>query len=323
MTSIDIFGESQAFDDKALGIFRFQAVENPVYRIYLSHLNVNASSIDRVEDIPFLPISFFKSHRVIGDHLQVDRVFQSSGTGGERSKHYLADTSLYEASFIINFEREFGSLDEICILGLLPNYQENPNSSLLYMMNELMERTASNGSQYLSLDQADLKQLLQKANQSQLKTILVGVSFALMDLAELMPLDLSNLIIIETGGMKGQRKELTREALHNQLKEAFHQKQIMSEYGMCELLSQAYSKANGIFTCPPWMKVYTRPMHDPFGPMELKRTGVVKIIDLANIYSCSFIETEDLGKVYANETFEILGRLDHTQLRGCNLMFQS
>lgn len=323
MTSIDIFGTSQAFEQKAMEIFRFQAQENPIYQSYLSHLGIDFSDISKIEDIPFLPISFFKTHRVICDHLQVDRVFQSSGTGGERSKHFLADTSLYEASFIINFEREFGSLDEICILGLLPNYQENPNSSLLYMMNELMERTESNGSQYLSLDQTDLKQILQQANKSQLKTILVGVSFALMDLAEQLPMDLSNVIIMETGGMKGQRKEITRESLHNHLKKAFNHKQIMSEYGMCELLSQAYSHADGIFNCPSWMKVYTRPMHDPFGEMELGRTGVVKIIDLANIYSCSFIETEDIGKVYKNGSFEILGRLDHTQLRGCNLMFQA
>ena len=323
MTSIDIFGESQAFEHKALEIFRFQAQENPVYQSYLSNLKINPQTITKLQDIPFLPIALFKTHRVLCDHLEVDRVFQSSGTGGERSKHFLADTSLYEASFIINFEREFGSLDEICILGLLPNYQENPHSSLLYMMNELMERTQSNGSQYLSLEQGDLKQILQKANQSQLKTILVGVSFALIDLAEQLPMDLSKLIIIETGGMKGQRKEITRDALHSQLKKAFNQKQIMSEYGMCELLSQAYSKADGIFRSPPWMKVYTRPLQDPFGAMELERTGVVKIIDLANIYSCSFIETEDLGKVYQDGSFEILGRLDHRQLRGCNLMFQS
>lgn len=320
MTTIDIFKDDDNFDAKALEVFRFQSLENETYKKYLSHLGVEAEEIQSIEDIPFLPIEFFKTHRVVCENLGVERVFKSSGTGGQRSSHSLVDTSLYEASFILNFEREFGSLDEICILGLLPNYQENPDSSLLYMMNELFERTERNGSMFLDPNDPELEVILKKANQSKLKTILIGVSFALLGLAEKTSIDLSNLIVMETGGMKGQRKEITRAELHETLKESFNLKVVYSEYGMCELLSQAYSRGNGVFNSPPWMKVITRPIKEPFGSLHLAETGVVKIIDLANIYSCSFIETADLGKVFKDGSFTILGRLDYAQIRGCNLM---
>lgn len=322
MTTIDIFKADDDFETKALEIFRFQASENEVYKNYLEHLGIVAADIRALEDIPFLPISFFKSQRVVCDHFTIAQVFKSSGTGGERSSHYIVDPSLYEASFILNFEREFGALEEICVLGLLPSYQENPDSSLLYMMNELIERTASNGSAFLDANDPELHAKLKKANQSKLKTILVGVSFALLDLVKEEELDLSNLIIMETGGMKGRRKEITRDELHSILQKSLKQKNIYSEYGMCELLSQAYSKGKGVFNCPPWMKVYTRPVEEPFSPMQIGVAGLVKIIDLANIYSCSFIETADLGKVYEDGSFEILGRVDHSQIRGCNLLVQ-
>lgn len=321
MVSIDIFNAQDNFEEQALALFRFQAEENLVYKQYLEHLRVDPAVIEDIEQIPFLPISFFKNTRVLSTALPIERVFKSSGTGNQRSNHYVVDTALYIHSFIENFERNYGSLEELCILGLLPNYQENPNSSLLFMMDELIARTANNGSQYLNLSQADLQAFLKKANKSRLKTILVGVSFALLDLAELAYLDLSNFIILETGGMKGRRKEITREALHEVLCKQFNQKRIHSEYGMCELLSQAYSPGLGIFHPPAWMKVWTRPIQEPYSKMEIDKAGLVKVVDLANVYSCSFIETEDIGIVYKDGSFKILGRADHAQLRGCNLMY--
>lgn len=320
MISIDILNAHENFEQQALEIFYFQASENEVYKNYLKHLNIDPLSIDALENIPFLPISFFKSKKILSTDLPIQRVFKSSGTGLQRSSHYIVDSQVYISSFVENFERTYGALEEICILALLPNYQENPHSSLLFMMDELITRTEQNGSQYLNLDQKELRNFLKKANKSELRTILIGVSFALLDLAEMGALDLSKLIILETGGMKGRRKEITREALHQVLGQNFQQQKIHSEYGMCELLSQAYSKGDGIFQAPAWMKVMTRPIQEPYSAMEIGKAGIVKIVDLANIYSCSFIETEDIGVVQNDGTFEILGRADHTQLRGCNLM---
>jgi hypothetical protein len=320
MISIDILNAHENFEQQALEIFYFQALENEVYKNYLKHLNIDPLSIDALENIPFLPISFFKSKKILSTDLPIQRVFKSSGTGLQRSSHYIVDSQVYISSFVENFERTYGALEEICILALLPNYQENPHSSLLFMMDELITRTEQNGSQYLNLDQKELRNFLKKANKSELRTILIGVSFALLDLAEMGALDLSKLIILETGGMKGRRKEITREALHQVLGQNFQQQKIHSEYGMCELLSQAYSKGDGIFQAPAWMKVMTRPIQEPYSAMEIGKAGIVKIVDLANIYSCSFIETEDIGVVQKDGTFEILGRADHTQLRGCNLM---
>jgi hypothetical protein len=310
MVSIDIFNAQDNFEE-----------QNAVYRKYLSHLKIDPDKIQAVNQIPFLPISFFKSSKVISTDLPVERVFKSSGTGNQRSSHYIVDSQLYINSFVENFERYYGALDEICILALLPNYQENPQSSLLFMMDELLTRTAMNGSQYLNLNQFELQTFLKQANKSKLKTILIGVSFALLDLAELGAVDLSNLIILETGGMKGRRKEITREELHQVLCKQFHQKHIHSEYGMCELLSQAYSQGEGVFKAPSWMKVLTRPIQEPYSAMEIGQAGIVKIIDLANVYSCSFIETEDIGIVYKDGSFKIIGRADHAQLRGCSLLY--
>lgn len=321
MVSIDILNAQDNFEEQALALFNFQAQENEVYRKYLSHLKIDPDTIRKINQIPFLPISFFKTSRVLSTNLPIERVFKSSGTGTQRSSHYIVDSQLYMNSFVENFERNYGSLDELCILALLPNYQENPQSSLLFMMDELITRTSQNGSQYLSLDQLELQVFLKKANKSNLKTILIGVSFALLDLAEFGSVDLSNLIILETGGMKGRRKEITREELHLVLCKQFNQKRVHSEYGMCELLSQAYSHGAGVFNAPPWMKVLTRPMQEPYSKMEIAKAGIVKIIDLANVYSCSFIETEDIGVVYKDGSFKILGRADHAQLRGCNLMY--
>lgn len=320
MASIDIFKADDDFEAKALEIFRFQATENEVYGNYIKHLGLQFDQLTCIEEIPFLPIELFKTQRVFCQNLSISKVFKSSGTGGDSSHHYIVDNAIYETSFLLNFEAEFGSLDELCVLALLPNYQKNPNSSLLYMVNEIIERTKSNGSKFLDVNDAKLAEKLKKANESRLKTILVGTSFALLDFAEQYPLDLSNLIIMETGGMKGRRVEITRFELHDSLKSKLNQKDIYSEYGMCELLSQAYAKKNGIFSCPPWMRVYTRPIGEPFSKMQVNKSGVLKVIDLANIYSCSFIETSDLGIVRDDGRFEVIGRIDHAQIRGCTLL---
>ncbi|MDA9952164.1 acyl transferase [Chitinophagales bacterium] len=320
MASIDIFKADDDFEAKALEIFRFQATENEVYGNYIKHLGLQFDQLTRIEEIPFLPIELFKTQRVFCQNLSISKVFKSSGTGGDRSHHYIVDPAIYETSFLLNFEAEFGALEELCVLALLPNYQKNPNSSLLYMINEIVERTKTNGSKFLDVNDAKLAEKLKNANGSKLKTILVGTSFALLDFAEQYPLDLSNLIVMETGGMKGRRVEITRFELHDSLKSKLNQQDIYSEYGMCELLSQAYAKKNGVFSCPPWMRVYTRPIGEPFSDMQVNKSGILKVIDLANIYSCSFIETADLGIVSDDGSFEVIGRIDHAQIRGCALL---
>lgn len=322
MTSLDIFSPHANFNEQALEIFHFQAEANEVYKKYLEILGVKREEVQSIEQIPFLPIDFFKKHKVVCANFPIERVFKSSGTGKDRSLHYIVDSAIYRASFIHHFEKVYGSLDEICILALLPNYQENKDSSLLFMANELIALTEKNGSSFINLETPGLDMKLKSANKSALKTIVIGVSFALLDLAERFPQDLSNVIIMETGGMKGKRAEITRTELHSILKAAFHQENIHSEYGMCELLSQAYAIKNGIFHCPSWMQVSTRPLHEPFTKTEYGKAGLIKIIDLANVYSCSFIETADIGISYEDGSFEILGRVDYASLRGCNLMYQ-
>lgn len=321
MYTNDIFNIDHNFEEIALAVFSFQAENNPVYKAYLKHLSIDADTIKRVADIPFLPISFFKTQKVVCQDFPIETIFKSSGTGIEKSTHYIVSTALYKTSFLKNFQHIYGSLNEILFLGLLPSYQENKFSSLLFMVDELIAQTKKNGSRYLSLkDDKELLKILQKANESKLKVILMGVSFALLDLAEKHQIDLSNITIIETGGMKGRRKEITRNELHETLQQAFGVKEIHSEYGMCELLSQAYATKKGIFKPPSWMRVATRPLQEPFAKVNYNETGVLKVIDLTNIYSCSFIETEDLGIAYKNGNFEVLGRIDYAALRGCSLM---
>lgn len=307
-------------EKKALELFYFQASINPVYQTYLNHLKIDPFEVSSMEEIPFLPIQFFKHHKVIGKDFPVQRVFKSSGTQHLRSTHYITDLDLYERVFVKILELEYGDLQEMRIAALLPNYQENKDSSLLYMVNHLIDLTKNNGSEFLAFDEG-LKDKLIELNQSPFKVLLFGVSYALLDLAEQHQIDLSNCIVLETGGMKGRREELTREELHHQLTTSFRLSSIHSEYGMCELLSQAYSKGKGVFTTPPWMKVLSRPIDSPFGQTSFHQRGVLKIIDLANIYSCAFIETQDIGIVYPNGQFKVLGRLDNAELRGCNLMY--
>ena len=312
----------KAFHDRAMEIFRFQASENNIYKDYLSGLKINPSRISTLTDIPFLPIEFFKTHKVYCGRSGPELVFESSGTSGmAASKHYVARSDLYEQSFRLAFEQFYGDPAEICLLALLPSYLQRENSSLVYMMQKLIQRSRHPESGFYLDDLASLSKVLENRIADKHKTILLGVSFALLDFAEKSPFYFSaNIIIIETGGMKGRRKEMVRSELHQQLKKAFNVPTVHSEYGMTELLSQAYSTGAEKFMTPPWMKVFCRDMYDPLSAVETGQSGAINVIDLANIYSCSFIATSDLGRVLQSGQFEITGRFDQSDIRGCNLL---
>lgn len=310
----------EQFEQIALEIFNYQAEDNFVYKEYLFHLGINTSIVKKINDIPFLPIEFFKTHKVHIDNKEIKKEFYSSGTTGQRSTHFIHDLSIYEKSFYASFENQYEKLDNTCILALLPTYLENESSSLVYMVNHLITKSNHPDSGFYldNIDELAFKlNLLQKTNS---RIILIGVSYALIDLAEKYPMNLSNTIVMETGGMKGKRKELTKKELHNFLCTKFGLEFVHSEYGMTELLSQAYSKGNGQFNTPPWMKVFIRDTYDPFSYLGKGKSGGINIIDLANIYSCSFIETKDLGKINSGGSFEIIGRFDNSDIRGCNLL---
>jgi len=309
------------FNATALKIFDFQYHQNLVYREFCKHLGKNTSNVQQLEDIPFLPISFFKTEKVICGSFLPDIVFTSSGTtGSEVSKHYVKDITLYEQSYLSAFKQLYGPIGDYCILALLPSYLEREGSSLIYMADDLIKKSGHPDSGFY-LDHIDqLYDTLIKLEAMDTKILVLGVSFALLDMAERYQLNLRNTVIMETGGMKGRRKEMIREELHHILKTGFGVPHIHSEYGMTELLSQAYSKGNGIFKAPNWMKVLTRETEDPLTLQEPGKTGGINIIDLANLHSCAFIATQDLGKVYSNGNFEISGRFDHSDIRGCNLM---
>jgi len=309
------------FEKLALTIFNLQARNNVVYKQFLSLLKINIDSIKNIEKIPFLPIQFFKSHKIISTTNSVEQIFTSSGTTGSlTSNHFVTDVSLYEQSYLTAFEHFYGDIEEYTVLGLLPSYLERTGSSLIYMVNDLIVRSKKLKSGFYLDNVSELKNKLIALDASGERILLIGVSFALLDLVENYTFNLKNTIIMETGGMKGRRKELIRSELHYQLKKGFGVANIHSEYGMTELLSQAYSKGEGVFTCPPWMKIAIRDTEDAFMPLPNGKTGGVNIIDLANINSCSFIATQDLGKTHADGTFEILGRFDHSDIRGCNLL---
>jgi hypothetical protein len=316
-----IFDVSRAgFEPLALEIFRFQAVENPVYRDYLQALGINISNINRVESIPFLPIRFFKSHKVQTTDFQTTLFFESSGTSNSlNSRHYIKDNSIYEASFQKGFEAVYGSIKGKCILGLLPSYLERAHSSLIYMVDWLIKASGHPKSGFYLQDYDEAAKLLHELDSRGDETILIGVSYALLEMAEKFPLRLKNTIVMETGGMKGRREEMTRMELHEQLKRGFGVPTIHSEYGMTELLSQAYSTGSGIFRAPEWMKILIREEDDPF-TINSQGSGAINIIDLANIYSCCFIATDDAGKLNEDGSFEVLGRLDGSDMRGCSLM---
>ena len=309
---------------RALDIFHFQYRYNGLYRRFVDSLYTDVSSIKLVEQIPFLPISFFKSHDVRTSLFKTDLVFESSGTTGSvNSKHSVKDPDIYRQSFLNGFELFYGPVSDYCVLGLLPSYLERKNSSLVYMVDELIRQSGHLQSGFYLNDFEKLDQVLSQLEKVGQQTILIGVSFALIDFSERFQRKLKHTIIMETGGMKGRRKELTREELHDQIKHAFGLDAVHSEYGMTELLSQAYSKGNGIFRCPPWMKVLVRDEDDPLqvhGNGMVQQTGIINIIDLANIYSASFIATDDLGRLYPDGSFEVLGRVDNSDVRGCSLL---
>ncbi|HUH45896.1 MAG TPA: hypothetical protein VLZ54_01980 [Arenibacter sp.] len=309
------------FTAMALKLFDFQYHQNLVYREFCRHLRKNKSNVKQLEDIPFLPISFFKTKKVVCGSFTPDIVFTSSGTtGSEVSKHYVRDISLYEESYPTAFRQFYGPIGNYCILALLPSYLERDGSSLIYMADDLIKKSKHPDSGFY-LDHLDhLYHTLIKLEATDTKVLLLGVSFALLDMAKKYRLDLKNTVIMETGGMKGRRKEMIREELHQILKTGFGVSHIHSEYGMTELLSQAYSQGNGRFKAPNWMKVLTRETEDPLTPQEPGKTGGINIIDLANVHSCAFIATQDLGKVYRDGSFEISGRFDDSDIRGCNLM---
>lgn len=308
----------------ALEIFQFQAKNNVVYDEFLNHLHIDILSIKKIEEIPFLPIQFFKSHQVLSSNEAIQSLFLSSGTtGNEQSKHFVADLSVYEESFTKGFEHFYGAIEDYTVLALLPSYLERDGSSLIYMVNDFIQKSKNGKSGFYLNNLEELAQNLVELDKQNEKTLLIGVSFALLDLVEKHKFQLKNTIVMETGGMKGRRKELIREELHQILRYGFGVENIHSEYGMTELLSQAYSKGNGIFECPPWMKILTRDTEDALTVLPEGKSGGINIIDLANVNSCSFIATQDLGKTYPNGTFEVLGRFDNSDIRGCNLMVMS
>tara|TARA_Y100000815_G_scaffold204814_1_gene188640 strand:- start:19519 stop:20496 length:978 start_codon:yes stop_codon:yes gene_type:complete len=323
MNPYDIFkiDSQKAFTGAALQAFAFQYAHNPVYREFCDLLKVSPQGMKNIEGIPFLPIQFFKEKEILTGKQRANTVFTSSGTTGmTTSKHLVADVNLYEASFTHAFEMFYGPATDYCILALLPAYLERTGSSLIYMVDNLINTSKHPDSGFYLDDLEALSQKLKKLDSKGQKTLLIGVSFALLDLVETYGFNLKNTIVMETGGMKGRRREIIREELHEILCKGFGVSQIHSEYGMTELLSQGYSKGKGIFRSPPWMKIRIRDTEDALSHVPRGKTGGINVIDLANWYSCPFIATQDLGKDLGNGSFEILGRFDTADVRGCNLM---
>lgn len=309
------------FLSQCLDVFRHQYSTNSVYKEFCHYLGVNPKNVRSLESIPFLPIQFFKSKKVLSGRDKPEIVFTSSGTtGAATSSHFVTDASIYRKSYSLGFEKFYGNPSDYCILALLPSYLEREGSSLIYMVDDLIKKSHHPKSGFFLNDYTELKKELELLEATNTPTILIGVSFALLDFAEEFQFDSKNTIIMETGGMKGRRKEMIREELHHQLKKGFGVNAIHSEYGMTELLSQAYSKGDGLFKSPPWMKVIVRDTEDALTMNPHGKTGGLNIIDLANINSCSFIATQDLGKTFEDGSFEVLGRFDHSDIRGCNLM---
>ena len=318
--------KSEDFNALALDIFRFQAKQNSVYKAYLDALSVDARAIHALNDIPFLPVGFYKTHEIRSTAFEPEVIFESSGTTATiNSRHFVKDLTLYRQSFLKGFEAFYGPVKNWCIIGLLPSYLERKNASLVYMADQLILQSGHPQSGFYLDEYEKLSFVLRELERRKEKTLLIGVSFALLDLAEKFPMQLEYTTIMETGGMKGRREEIVRAELHERLMKAFSVTSIHSEYGMTELLSQAYSKGEGMFYCPPWMRVVVRDEEDP---LEVRsgggspESGVIDIIDLANIYSCSFIATQDVGRANADGSFEVLGRTDFSDVRGCNLIVE-
>ncbi len=314
-----------SFEMKALDNFHFQYRENEVYRQFADLTGVLPSEVRAIKDIPFLPIRFFKSHKVKTGFFEPDAVFESSGTTNTgNSRHFVKSLDLYRQSFLNGFKQYYGNPGDWCILALLPSYLERQNSSLVLMADELIKLSGHPDSGFYLNQFESLKDTLEKLEKQGQKTLLLGVTFALLDFSETCPIKLDNTIIMETGGMKGRKKEMTREEVHDQLKRQFGVSRIHSEYGMTELLSQAYSQGEGLLTTPPWMRILLRAEDDPLMVVDRSgrdlNSGLINIIDLANRYSCSFIATDDLGVKHSDGRFEIIGRLDNSDLRGCSLL---
>ena len=312
------------FTQVSLAVFKYQSRENPVYSAFVNNLGIQHEEVNSLDRIPFLPIEFFKSQRIIsGQDARPEIVFSSSGTtGANQSRHPVRYLSLYEESFRKAFDHFYGNIRDYTILALLPSYLEREGSSLIYMVDALIRESGSADSGYFLYNHSELYQTLLKLKEKKSKVILIGVTYALLDFTEAYPIHFPELIVMETGGMKGKRKEMIREELHEVLARGFGVSNIHSEYGMTELLSQAYSAGTGVFRCPPWMKVLIRDTNDPLSLLPPGKTGGLNIIDLANLHSCSFIATQDLGRLNEQGSFEVLGRFDDSDIRGCNLLVQ-
>jgi len=311
--------EKDGFQNLALELFRFQYLHNPVYQQYAKTIGIVGPQVQRLEDIPFLPVDFFKTHTV-GTGFEPEAVFESSGTTQTvNSRHFVKHLDLYRRSFLSCWQQFYGPVQDWCIIGLLPSYLERKNSSLVVMVDELVRQTHHPQSGFYLYEHEKLADTLRQLESAGQKTLLIGVTFALLDFAEKFPTPLHHTTIMETGGMKGRRKEMTRPEVHDLLRQAFRIKTVHSEYGMTELLSQAYSTHDGIFQTPSWMKVLVRQEDDPFDVRQ-QGSGMINVIDLANMYSCPFIATDDIGKLYADGSFEVQGRSDSSDIRGCSLM---
>lgn len=314
--------DTAGFEKLALEIFRFQAAGCPVYREYISLLGINPGKVESLSGIPFMPISFFRDHTVMTGDGPAGKIFLSSGTTGMRqSRHHVREPGIYDESLEKTFRIFYGDPSDYAVAGLLPSYMEREGSSLIYMVDRLMHLSGNSAGGFFLDDHDALFKAIDKARADGLKVLLIGVTFALLDLAEKYPQDLSDVIVMETGGMKGRRREMIREEVHEILKNAFGVKAVHSEYGMTELLSQAYSQGEGLFRTPPWMKVLIRDSHDPMSHTSATgAAGGISVIDLANLWSCSFIATSDLGRMHDGGQFEVQGRFDEADIRGCNLL---
>ena len=309
------------FEVVALEVFHYQYENNSVYREFVNAINTKKSEVTSISDIPFLPIEFFKSHKVACENRKTEIIFTSSGTTGTNtSKHFVSSVEMYKTSFSKSFNYFYGDISEYCVIALLPSYKEREGSSLIFMVDDFISKSNHALSGYYLKADKKLYDVLKQLSDTNSKTIVVGVTYALLDFAEQFNMELKNCIVMETGGMKGKRKEIVRDELHKTLQKSFGVSKIHSEYGMTELLSQAYSKGDGIFYCPPWMRVGAREIDDPLSPVLTQKTGGLNVIDLANLHSCSFIATQDLCKINPDNSFEILGRFDNSDIRGCNLL---
>lgn len=323
VTAQDIFtiSSKKEFEKITLKVFRHQYDNNTVYHDFCNFLNKDKQNVKSVKEIPFLPIQFFKSHDVLSSTDPAQETFTSSGTTGTiTSRHLVTDLDYYEQSFRKAFSQFYGNIEDYAVLALLPSYLQREGSSLIYMVDDLIQGSNNPDSGFYLNNYDELITKLITLDNAGQNVLLIGVTYALLDLIEKQDFDLKNTIIMETGGMKGRRKEMIREELHDILCKGFGVSEIHSEYGMTELLSQAYSLGNGVFECPPWMDILIRDTEDALSYIDYSKTGGINVIDLANINSCSFIATQDLGKKYTNQSFEVLGRFDNSDIRGCNLM---